>query len=294
MPGKNGYEVCSIIKNIDEAKFIPIILVTGLEQREDKVKGFKAGANDYLTKPYNKFELFARIDSHLNLKKLMVELELKNKMLADKEVHLKHLVEEKTLQLFNLNKALVSSLETANLMNDEDTGNHIVRVGEFAALLAELYGCDSEFVKNIRIYAPLHDVGKVGIDQDILKKPGKYTPEEFERMKKHVAIGARILHNPSINPMAKNIALYHHEKWEGSGYINKLIGERIPLEARITALADVYDALTTKRVYKEVFPEDIADEIIREGRGKHFEPVLVDLFFSHKKDILEIKKNFSD
>lgn len=294
MPGKNGYEVCKILKNLDESKFIPVILVAALEHIGDKVKGFDAGANDYLTKPYNKLELFARIDWHLKVKKLMTELDIKNNLLSDRENHLMRLVEEKTVQLHSLNRALVSALETANLMNDEDTENHIVRVGEYAALLAEALGCDSNFIKNIRIYAPLHDIGKVGIDQDILQKPGRYTPEEFDKMKKHVAIGARILHNPSINKMAKNIALYHHEKWDGSGYINKLKENNIPLEARIAAIADVYDALTTKRVYKDAFPEDMADDIIREGSGKHFDPIIVKAFFTNKNGILEIKNKFSD
>ncbi len=189
---------------------------------------------------------------------------------------------------------MVTALETANLANDDDTGKHVMRVGEYAQLLAEEYGCDNDYCRRIRLYAPLHDVGKVSIPDYILKKPGKYTPEEFERMKEHVAIGGKMLSYKGIDPMAHNIALYHHEKWDGSGYLGKLSGEKIPLEARITGLADVYDALTKKRVYKPAFTENETDEIIQINKGSHFDPKLVDIFFTSKDKILEIKKTFSD
>ena len=294
MPDMSGFEVCRALRNLDDTKSIPIILVTALDQVEAKVEGLDAGANDFLTKPVNKHELYARIDSHLRVKKLMAELEIKNKLLAEREAFLDHLVKEKTIQLYNMNIGLVSALETANLANDDDTGRHIMRVGEYSAAIAEHLGCSSEFCAKIKLYAPLHDVGKVGISDAILKKPGKYTPEEFEKMKEHVAIGARMLENASIDKMAYNIAAFHHEKWDGSGYLHGKSGEDIPLEARIVAICDVYDALTKKRVYKSAFPESEADEIIKISRGKHFDPIVTDSFFKIKNSLLEIKNSLKD
>ena len=150
------------------------------------------------------------------------------------------------------------------------------------------------FVKRLKIYSSLHDVGKVGISDNILKKQGTYTEKEFEEMKKHVIIGAKMLDSPEIDIMAKNIALYHHEKWNGTGYIAGLKGENIPLEARIVAIADVYDALTTRRIYRDRLPEKTADEIIHSSSGLHFDPKLVNIFFKNKKRILEINKNFKN
>jgi len=185
---------------------------------------------------------------------------------------------------------LVSALESANLFNDEDTGNHIRRVSDFSGALARLAGRDEAYVKRIRLYASLHDVGKVGISDAILKKPGPYNEEERRTMEQHVLIGSRMLSSESIDPMARNIALYHHEWWNGKGYCQGLAGDDIPLEARIVALADVYDALGTKRVYKDAFPEEKIDAIIREEAGIHFDPNLVDLFLENKQDFILLKE----
>jgi HD-GYP domain-containing protein (c-di-GMP phosphodiesterase class II) len=230
----------------------------------------------------------------MKIKLMQDELKQKNDLLADRELHLTNLVEEKTNKLENTTGALITALESANFYNDSDTGSHIKRVSEFSALFAKGAGADSDFVKRIRLYASLHDVGKVGLSDALLKKPGKYTPEEFELMKDHVQIGERMLDNPEIDPMARNIALYHHEKWDGTGYLKGLKGEEIPLEARIVAIADVYDALSQRRVYKEAFPEEKVDGIIREGSGTHFDPELVEVYFRDKSEILEIRDRFSD
>jgi len=162
-----------------------------------------------------------------------------------------------------------------------------------SSLFARESNCSDEDVKRIRLYSSLHDVGKVGISDAVLKKPGKYSPEEFTQMQEHVIIGSRMLDNPEIDLMAKNIVLYHHEKWEGSGYVRGLSGTDIPLEARIVALADVYDALGTKRPYKEPFPEEKIDSIINESSGKHFDPDLVEIFKKNKEELMEIKNNLS-
>ncbi len=279
MPGMDGYEVSQALKSNPGTRDIPIIFLTGVTDVASKVKAFESGGVDYVTKPFNEPELLARIHTHLHLKKL--------------QDHLYELVEEKTRKIERITIALVNALENANLYNDTDTGNHIKRVSAYSAFLAEKYGCDREFVKRIKLYAPLHDVGKVGIPDDLLKKPGKYTPEEFIAMQEHVVIGARMLEDEEIDQMARNVALCHHEKWGGSGYMQQLAGEAISLEARIVTIADVYDALTSKRVYKKAFADEKTDRIIHEESGKHFEPQIVDIFLRNKSHIVEIRQSLT-
>ncbi|MGL5543467.1 MAG: HD domain-containing phosphohydrolase [Cetobacterium sp.] len=187
-----------------------------------------------------------------------------------------------------ITKALVESFEVANELNDEDTGNHILRVNLYSKFLAEKLKCPNKFIKEIGEYASLHDVGKIAISDVILKKPAKLTSEEFENMKKHVIFGKELIQKMQLGNIAENIALYHHEKWNGKGYWFGLSKESIPLEARIVALADVYDALRQKRVYKEGFSHDVAIEIIKKERGEHFDPALVDIFLEYHKEFDKI------
>jgi putative two-component system response regulator len=294
MPGMDGYEVAGILKSKESTRDIPILFITAVTEVESIVKAFDSGGVDYITKPFNKRELLSRVHTHMQIKLMQDELREKNALLEDRELQLVGLVEEKTRKLERTTSALVTALENANFYNDTDTGSHIKRVGEYSAVLAHHLGQDNDFVKRIRLFASLHDVGKVGLADALLKKPGKYTPEEFEKMKEHVRIGARMLNDPELDPMAAAIARYHHEKWDGSGYVEGLSGASIPVEARIVSLADVYDALGQKRVYKEAFPENEIDNIIRENSGKQFDAELVDIYFSRKQDFLEIKNQFSD
>lgn len=294
MPEMDGYEVARILRSRERTRDIPIIFITAVIDVESIVKAFESGGMDYITKPFNRSELLSRVDSHMKLKIIQDELKYKNLLLEDRELHLVNLVDEKTKKLEKITSALVSALESANFYNDSDTGNHIKRVSSYSVLLAEHYGCDRDFVKRIQLFASLHDIGKVGISESLLKKPGKYTTEEFVLMQKHVIIGARMLDNPEIDVMAKNVALYHHEKWEGSGYTNKMRGEDIPLEGRIVALADVFDALANRRVYKEAYDGIRIDRIIAESAGKHFDPKLVDIYFTFKDEFLRIRDNFKD
>ncbi len=282
MPGIDGFETCRRLKAHDKTKEIPVMFMTALSETVDKVRGLEAGAVDYVTKPIQPEEVLARVKTHLTLRKMY-------RMLQDREVHLSALVEEKTRMVTNITMTLVNALESANRLNDTDTGNHIKRVGEYAAYLAEQYGCEREFIKRIRLYAPLHDVGKVGLPDRILRKPGQFTKEEFVEMQQHVVFGASLLAGDGLDSMARNIALYHHERWDGSGYVHQLVGEQIPLEARIVAVADVYDALVTERVYKPAFPDEKAMQIIAIDAGKHFDPTIVNLFLTHADDIFEIK-----
>lgn len=187
-----------------------------------------------------------------------------------------------------ITKALVESFETANELNDEDTGNHILRVNLYSKFLAENLRCHKKFIKEIGEYASLHDIGKIGIPDSILKKPGKLSPYEFEEMKKHVLLGKKLIDKMQLGFIAQNIALYHHERWNGTGYYYGLKGNEIPLEARIVALADVYDALRQTRVYKNGFSHEEAIEIIKKERGQHFDPTLVDIFLKFNEEFNKI------
>lgn len=189
--------------------------------------------------------------------------------------------------LENLTLALVNALENANLLNDTETGSHIIRVSEFSGLLAECLNASPDFIKRIKLYSPLHDAGKVGIPDRLLKKHGRYTPSEAKLMQEHVIIGGRMLESKEIDDMARNIVLYHHEKWDGSGYVKGLKGEEIPYEARIVAVADIYDALLSKRVYKEAYPKEKAHKIIKELGGTELDPVIV-------KALLDNSARFED
>ena len=187
-----------------------------------------------------------------------------------------------------ITRALVESFEAANEFNDEDTGNHILRVNLYSKFLAEKLKCHKKFIDEIGEYASLHDIGKIGIPDSILKKPGKLSPYEFEEMKKHVLFGKKLIDKMKLGTIAQNLVLYHHEKWNGMGYCFGLKETEIPLEARIVALADVYDALRQKRIYKDGFSHEEAIEIIKQERGQHFDPVLVDVFLTYNEEFNKI------
>ncbi len=196
-------------------------------------------------------------------------------------------------KLTNITMGLVGTLENANSYNDEDTGDHIKRIGKYSQLIADELKLAKEFVREVELYASLHDIGKIGIPDSILKKPGKLTREEFEEMKKHTEIGFNLIKDLEVSPVALNIIRYHHEKWDGSGYGMGLTGVEIPIEARIVALADVYDALCQKRIYKEAFSHEEALEIISSESGKHFDPEIVKVFIKKHHKFKEIFKNYS-
>ncbi len=293
MPEMDGFEAAKKIKAYEGAEDIPILFITAVNAEEDRLRAFDAGGADFISKPFNQKELLARIGVHLKLKLLTEKLKHTNQLLEDRGAHLQKLVEEKTRKINNLNISMVSALENVNFYNDTDTGFHIRRVANYSELLARKAGLPREMVSKIELYAPLHDVGKVAIPDSILKKKEKYSDEEFEQMKQHVAIGAKMLSGEGFSQVARNIALYHHEKWSGKGYLAGLKGEEIPIEARIVALADVYDALTTKRSYKEAFSEEKTDSIIKNQSGKHFDPFLVKIFFENKKKFIKIKNELT-
>jgi putative two-component system response regulator len=233
----------------------------------------KAALYRYITKPWESTDL------------LMTVKEALKKYNKDKQI------EELSMRIEKLNIAMIQALENANQLNDDCTGNHIRRVSDYAALIAKRSGQDPIFTKQLKIYATMHDIGKIGIPGEILNKPGRFTDEEFKVMQQHVQYGAKILDSPEIDQMARNIALYHHEKWDGTGYLSGLAGEEIPFEARIVAIADVFDALTTERPYKKAFPVEEAYSIILKQKGIQFDPHLVDVFSGCYHELLKISND---
>jgi len=292
MPHHDGFSVARYIRGEPRTWDIPIIFMTGLGDQPTILRTFEEGGTDFVQKPTSPRVLLARIRSHLERKRMSDELRLKNRLLMDRELHLNLLVDQKTQEIRRITLAMIGALENANHYNDEDTGNHLRRVGSYSTLLALEYGCRRDFIDKIELYASLHDVGKVGIPDHILKKPGPLTRDEFNQVEMHVVLGHRMIDQPAVDQMAKNIVLYHHERWDGNGYVHHLSGEHIPLEARIVTLADVYDALSFQRVYKPSFPEPDIEKYVRSASGAHFDPRLVEIFFDCHSEFLEIKSNF--
>lgn len=286
MPDMNGFEVCKILKEDDKLKGIPVIFISALTDTIDKVKAFSAGGVDYITKPFQFEEVKARVETHLKLRHLQTELENYN-------LNLKELVNEQVKEISNAQMTTIFAMAKLAQSRDDDTGKHLERVQIFCKLLAEElrkkeeYGLiiNDTYIENIFHASPLHDIGKVGVSDNVLLKPGKLTAEEFEIMKGHATIGAETLqevkrHYPQNGFIGMGIAVakFHHERWDGTGYPNGLAGENIPLSARIMALADVYDALKSKRVYKPAFSQEETCKIIRNSSGSHFDPNIVEVF----------------
>lgn len=294
MPRMDGLSLCAVLKAHPRTRTVPVVLVTGLEDVRDKVRGLDAGADDFVTKPFHPMELKARVRSLMRIKMLTDELEARNLLLVDEKGLLEERVNERTSELENLTIGIVAALEKANALKDGDTGHHIRRVCAYAHILASRVGLDREAAAKVRRYASLHDVGKVGIPDSILKKQGKLTPEEYDEMKRHTQYGFELLGLARAEEMARNIALWHHERFDGAGYPHGLKGEGIPLEARIVALADVYDALTTRRCYKEAYSTEEAERIIRDESGGHFDPVVVGAFFGAIGTVHAIRSRYSD
>jgi putative two-component system response regulator len=294
MPRMDGLSLCAFLKSNPPTRTVPVVLVTGLEDLRDKVRGLEAGADDFITKPFHPMELKARVRSLMRIKMLTDELEERNLLLTDQKGLLEERVNERTAELENVTIGIVAALEKANALKDGDTGHHIRRVCAYAHILATRMGLPAEQAAKIRRYASLHDVGKVGIPDSILKKQGRLTPDEYQQMKLHTLYGHELLGLARADRMACDIALWHHERYDGGGYPQGLDGESIPIEARIVALADVYDALTTRRCYKEAYSTEKAEGIIREESGGHFDPGVVGVMFGAIDVIHEIRSRYAD
>jgi cyclic di-GMP phosphodiesterase len=299
MPGMDGFTVARRIREDSDSSNIPILVVTSLTSKEDRLRAVEAGANDFISKPLDRTELRVRMTSLLKMKEAQDAIKRHQDEL-EKTIEKRTAVLRQALE--NMAKAqrktheshldTIHRLAVAAEYKDEDTATHIRRMSHYCAILARGLNLPPGEVELILNASIMHDVGKIGIPDAILLKPGKLTEKEFEIMKQHTIIGARILSgSPSeLLQAGEVIALSHHEKWDGSGYPNGLVGENIPLWGRICAVADVFDALTSKRPYKEALPNEKVYEILREGRGMHFDPSIVDVFFERLDEVMMIQK----
>jgi putative two-component system response regulator len=270
MPGMSGYEVCAALKAEPGTAAIPVIFVTALTDTADELEGFEAGAVDYITKPVSPPIVRARVRTHLSL----VRME----------------------ELRATRLEIVQRLGLAAEYKDNETGLHVIRMSHFSRLLGIAAGMSDVEADDLLHAAPMHDVGKIGIPDRILQKPGPLDPDEWKVMQSHVTIGAEIIgeHEGGMLALASQIALTHHEKYDGSGYPNGLRGDAIPLAGRIVAIADVFDALTSKRPYKKAWTEEEALTFLREQKGRHFDPALVDLFMEQMPAVRAVQQRWAE
>ena len=270
MPDMDGYEVCRTLKADKRLARMPVIFVTALSDVEDEARGLELGAVDYICKPVSPAIVRARVRTHLSL------------------VSVSELIETR-LQV-------IQRLGLAAEYKDNETGLHVIRMSHYACILARAAGWSEQRAQELLHAAPMHDIGKIGIPDHILRKPGKFDDAEWEIMKSHVDIGVRIIgeHDSGLLAVARRIVSGHHEKWDGSGYPQGLRETAIPIEARIVAVADVFDALTSERPYKKAWSVEDACALLIEQKGRHFEPLLVDLFLDCLPQVLEIKQRWPE
>jgi len=293
MPGMDGYEVARQLKADPATSSIPIVMVTALADRDSRLRGLEAGAEEFVTKPVDRLELRVRVRNLLRLKEY-------SDFLADHNRILDAQVRERTRQLQDSYREIVFTMTTAAEYKDEDTGAHVQRISYYTSLLAQTLGLGSEFTELMFYASPMHDIGKIGIPDRVLLKPDRFTPEEWAIMQTHAALGAKMLAqgNTPYVKLGAEIALAHHERWDGTGYPNGLKGEAIPLSGRIMNICDQYDALRSRRPYKPPFPHEKAVEIITQGDGRtlpgHFDPAVLDAFIKCVDGFAEIFSTHAD
>lgn len=289
MPVMNGHELMANIKQLNLDISPTTLMLTAQHDQENRHKALNGGARDYLTKPFHAQELFSRVRN-------LLEVHLANQYMRSENKILEQKVQERTLDIYNTRLQVVRCLGRAAEYRDEETGFHIIRMSKVSALLAKAAGLSENDCELLLNASAMHDIGKIGIPDHILLKQGKFEADEWEIMKAHTIIGARILDGDSsdLMTMARDIALSHHEKWNGKGYPNGLKGSEIPLVGRITAIADVFDALTSIRPYKKPWPIDEAISFIVNESGEHFDPQLVQIFTEQLPDILAIGKEYAE
>ncbi|GAB6041862.1 response regulator [Endothiovibrio diazotrophicus] len=282
MPGMDGYEVCRRLKGDPATRKIPVIFITAKSEVEDERMGLELGAVDYITKPISPPIVQARVRTQLALYDQNRELERK--------------VAERTEELNRTRLEVIRRLGRAAEFKDNETGLHVIRMSHYARLIAEALNVGHDWAELVFNAAPMHDIGKIGIPDHILLKPGKLDDQEWAVMRKHPEFGAAIIgdHPSELMRMSREISLAHHEKWDGSGYPSRLAGDAIPLSGRIIAIADVFDALTTERPYKRAWTVEEAVKLIDETSGAHFDPTLVPVFHEVLPEMLEIKERYAE
>ncbi len=296
MPELDGYEVCRRLKQDPETRDIPVIFVTAKQETEDETYGLELGAVDYITKPFSPAVVLARVRTHLQLLQMRRELAQANEVLEEKVRRRTEQLHQKNLELEQTRLEIIRRLGRAAEYKDNETGLHVIRMSQYSHLLALAAGMGEKWAETLLNAAPMHDIGKIGIPDIILLKPGRLSDEEWQIMRTHPEIGAGIIGEQSseLLEMARSVALTHHEKWDGSGYPNGLRGTDIPLEARIVAIADVFDALTTKRPYKPAWSIEQATNLLRECAGSHFDPQLVPLFIDILPQVLAVRESWKE
>lgn len=289
MPDINGIEFIETVRKLYPADTVPILMVTAAHEKEVRYQSLTAGANDFLTKPIDRHEFDPRV-------RTMLSLRASQQRRRNWNDDLRQAVTLKTAEIVAREQETITRLARAAEFRDPETGAHIVRMAHYSQRIARQLGLDDELCERILSAAPMHDIGKVGTPDHILLKPGRLTAEELVVMHQHSRIGHDILKGSSspMIQMAAEIALTHHEKFDGSGYPDGTIGEAIPISGRIVAVADVFDALTSPRPYKEAWPLERAFDFIKTGRGSHFDPACVDAFFAVIPEILLIRERFQD
>ncbi len=309
LPKIDGFEVCQRLKGEPKTRHIPVIIITGMLDREANIKAVQAGADDFVMKPFDATLLLARIHTSLEAKRLQDQVIEYQRQLEGYNETLEKRIAERTAQLARTQQAAVFSLAKLAESRDTETGEHLERIRSYTRAVGEHMARSSAYREQVTdtfleaLYqsSPLHDIGKVGVPDRILLKPGKLTGPEWSVMKTHTTMGGDTLKAANLEAghdaflaMGQDIAFYHHERWDGTGYPMGLKGTEIPLAARIVALADVYDALCSKRPYKDPLPHEKSKAIILEGRGTHFDPEVISTFLEIEKDFIRIHEEMDD
>jgi len=289
MPELDGFQVMEQLKEALEDDYLPVLVLTAQTDKETRARAIELGAKDFVTKPFDRTEVLNRIRTLLDVRVLYNERRRQSEMLEEQ-------VRERTQELRDTRLEIIRRLGRAGEYRDNETGMHVIRMSKSCQILGLAYGLSEEEGELLVQASPMHDVGKIGIPDNILLKPGKLNAKEWEVMKTHSSIGADILDGSKadIMRMARDIALTHHEKWDGGGYPAGLAGEAIPLAGRIAAISDVFDALTSERPYKKPWPVEEARRFISENSGSHFDPKLAAIFLEILPDILVIRERYHD
>lgn len=289
MPILDGYAVMDQLAELKNNIPAQILVLTAQHMQSYRQRALDNGARDYVTKPFDARELLSRVRN-------LLDVHMAQKFMLNQNEILENMVQERTQTIYDTRLQVVRRLGRAAEYRDEETGLHIIRMSKIAVILAKAAGMNEEHCDLLLNAAPMHDIGKIGIPDHILLKPGKFVPEEWAIMQTHAQIGADIFSDDTsdLMMMAHDIALTHHEKWNGTGYPGGLKGEEIPMVGRLCAISDVFDALTSKRPYKEAWPIEEAARLIHSERGQHFDPVLVDLFMANLPAIINIKEKYAE
>jgi len=289
MPQLDGFQIMKQFRKVDGDTYLPVLVISGNEDLKTRHKALESGAKDFINKPFERIETLMRIQNFLEVRLLHNQVRDQNKLLEDK-------VKVRTQELYDTQLDVIHRLARAIEYRDSETGMHIIRMSHYTACLAAQMGISMEDCELVLTSSPLHDIGKIGIPDSILGKPGPLTPDEWTVMKTHTTIGAELLSgsNSKFLKMGKNIALTHHEKWDGTGYPKGLKGDTIPLVGQICCLCDIFDALTNKRPYKEAWSNEDAVEEIKRGSKTFFAPNLVKIFLEILPQIYHIQDKYRD